>query len=123
MTTMKNTTRENAAIGYFFVENAATGERYGKTPHSEASAVLQVRGCSMTDKRREQIMASLRAGNKIHRQWVGGNSGYLNHFLQGVTRLRESEFKDLQDAKIVRRISVGGQFKPLELVWTGPEII
>ena len=56
----------------------------------------------MSAKRREAILESLRAGNRITWHWEGGNSsGYMSYSLSDIKLLRESEFKELRRAQII----------------------
>lgn len=62
----------------------------------------------MSDKRKQQILDSLRAGNFIYRHWSGTNrSGYLRHSLSGVDRLRESEVRELEKEGVIRILRRG----------------
>ena len=69
----------------------------------------------MSPARKELILTSLRAGNLIHRHWVGGNSGYLQHSLTGVSKLRESEIDQLRPAYLIPVSVSNVRYKPFKL--------
>ena len=70
----------------------------------------------LTHKRREQILASLNAGNLIYRHWSGGK---LSHRLEGVGNLREAEVTALWYEKLLEVVprvdGVIPQFRPFKI--------
>jgi len=68
---------------------------------------------NMTDKRKDQIITALKAGNYIYRYWTNTSTGYLRHQLKGISKLRESEVKELKS--LLEVVRVNQTWKPLKL--------